>query len=73
VEVVNELEVPITLADAVCEGLSDLHDAAVLGFCDLGLSKLTTTGAATGIWISFPSPISGVMIGENMEIALNEG
>ena len=70
--VVNELGVPITLADAVWEGLSDLSDA-VMCFRDLALSKLTTTGGATGTWMSFPSPIFGVVIGENMEIAPNEG
>jgi hypothetical protein len=72
VEVVDKLGLPINLADAVCEGLSDLDDGAVWVFGNATLSKFTTTGAATGTWISFLSPILGVTSGENMEVALGD-
>ena len=44
-------------------GLSDLQDVVECDALDARLSSFTTTGAATGVSISLPSPIAGVTIG----------
>lgn len=49
--------------DCSLVGLGD-RDGRVVGraVCGgLALNRLTITGAATGVWISFPSPIPGVI------------
>ncbi len=49
-------------------GLSDLQDAVECDVLDVRLSNFTTTGPATGLSISFPSPMEGVTTGRGLII-----